>query len=1136
MSNALSKDLRNQLARVTLAAREAAERGARAALEHLAVHEKDYRVHMTVEARQLRNRLRARGRALGDVRDERTGTQEITRLVEDAAYEHWHRLLFTRFLAENHLLHTDAAHGTVPVTIAECEELASELGARDGFELACRFASETLPGVFRRDDPVLELRLAPNDEVALRKLLDSLPTEVFQADDALGWTYQFWQAKRKDEVNASGKKIGADELPAVTQLFTEDYMVEFLLHNTLGAWWAGKRGPVTAPTEEDARRAVALPGKDGLPAISWTYLRFIQDEATKTWRAATGTFDGWPKAAKDIRFLDPCMGSGHFPVFALLILARLRMEGEQVTAAQAVYATLRDNLYGLEIDPRCTQIGAFNLALTAWKVAGWQALPPFHIACCGLAPRAKLADWVKLAGNDDRKRRGMEQLYRLFEQAPELGSLINPLLARGDIVEADYQELAPLLEQALKDERADESTHELAVSAQGIAQAAQILTTEFALVATNVPFLGREKQSETLKSYVDQHYPTGRTDLACAMLKRSLDFCQSSGRAATVSPQYWLFLGRYKGFRRSILESDHIAIVARLGSGAFETIGGEVVNACLTVIGGPVDMSSQLACIDVSMVIGPDAKAAGLISCETTSLSQEQQKSNPDTVIGYQADPSKALLQEYCYCYQGLATSDNAQFICQFWELPIIQDGWVEFQMAPDRSQEVIGGHSWLLRWEDGNGRYARHAEALKAEGRLGGWRSGYEAWGKRGVAINRMGDLHAALYGGAMFDCNVAVVIPHKAADLPWLWSYLRSESYAHEVRRLTQKASVTNLTLIKVPVDRDSLIQELSSGAENLDSHSDDPTQWLVNGHPKGADEPLQVAVARLLGYQWPRQSGSSFPDCPALGPDGLEKYADRDGIVCLSPLNREQPAVSRLRALLAASFGKDWSAGKEHDVLAATGSDSSTLEEWLRDEFFEQHCALFHHRPFIWHIWDGRKDGFHALVNYHRLDNATLQKVTYSYLGDWMRQQEQDAKADKPGAAERLGAAKTLQAELAKILEGEPPYDVFVRWKPLKEQPLGWQPDLNDGVRLNIRPFMQAKDVGKKGAGLLQTKPNIKWEKDRGKEPERSKADFPWFWSAEEPPTDYQGGKEFTGHRWTDVHCSIAIKKKARAGAGR
>ena len=184
---------------------------------------------------------------------------------------------------------------------------------------------------------------------------------------------------------------------------------------------------------------------------------------------------------------------------------------------------------------------------------------------------------------------------------------------------------------------------------------------------------------------------------------------------------------------------------------------------------------------------------------------------------------------------------------------------------------------------------------------------------------------------------------------------------------------------------------------------------------------------------------------------------------------------------------------------------GAKQTNLEDWLRDAFFEQHCKLFHNRPFIWHIWDGRKDGFHALVNYHRLDYANLQKLTYSYLGDWIRQQEADAKADKPGAAERLGAARALEAELVKILEGEPPYDIFVRWKPLKEQPIGWHPDLNDGVRLNIRPFMLAKDVGKKGAGILRAKPNIKWDKDRGKEPHRDKADYPWFWYDTEPPTD-------------------------------
>ena len=528
MPSTLTKDQRSALEKLTLKAREAAETAARSALENLAVHEASYRTHMDEAARRLRNRLRARGRALGDRLDP-IGTQSIDQLAEAAAYEHWHRLLFTRFLADNHLLHTGAEHGGVPVTLAECDELAPELGARDGFDLARRFASETLPGIFRQDDPVLDLRLAPNHEVQLRRLLDELPSETFRTDDALGWTYQFWQAKRKDEVNRSGVKIGARELPAVTQLFTEDYMVEFLLHNSLGAWWAGKRmkdegGRMRFATEEDARRSVALPG------CPWEYLRFVKvppdDEPSDSpssfrlhpssfhWTPAAGTFDGWPKRAAEIRFLDPCMGSGHFLVFALPILVRLRMEEEGLSAAEAVAAVLRDNLHGLEIDERCTQIAAFNVALTAWKLGGYQPLPALHLACSGLAPNTPEATWIALAGDDERLRRGMASLYGLFKDAPVLGSLIDPRSIKGDLIDAGFGELQPLLAQALDADRGqDYERRELGVVAQGLAKAAEILAAQYALVATNVPYLSHGKQSEVLKSHCERNYTSYRHKL-----------------------------------------------------------------------------------------------------------------------------------------------------------------------------------------------------------------------------------------------------------------------------------------------------------------------------------------------------------------------------------------------------------------------------------------------------------------------------------------------------------------------------------------------------------------------------------------------------------------------------------------------
>jgi hypothetical protein len=222
-------------------------------------------------------------------------------------------------------------------------------------------------------------------------------------------------------------------------------------------------------------------------------------------------------------------------------------------------------------------------------------------------------------------------------------------------------------------------------------------------------------------------------------------------------------------------------------------------------------------------------------------------------------------------------------------------------------------------------------------------------------------------------------------------------------------------------------------------------------------------------------------------------------------------QRTAPERLRAVLAAAFDEGWSPEKEADLLAGVGYRGRSLEQWLRNGFFEQHCQVFHQRPFVWQIWDGRKDGFSALVNYHCLDRANLQKLIYTYLGEWIRVQRDSAAAGTAGADLRLAAAQELQTKLELILEGEPPYDIFVRWKPLEEQPISWEPDLNDGVRLNIRPFV--------AAGVLRKNPKITWGKDRGKDPETA----PWY-------------SVFKGDRINEHHLTLAEKRAAREAATR
>jgi hypothetical protein len=280
----------------------------------------------------------------------------------------------------------------------------------------------------------------------------------------------------------------------------------------------------------------------------------------------------------------------------------------------------------------------------------------------------------------------------------------------------------------------------------------------------------------------------------------------------------------------------------------------------------------------------------------------------------------------------------------------------------------------------------------------------------------------------------------------------------------------------------------------------------------------------VARLLGYRWPAETDPEMElsdesrqwvkKCEELLP-----YADEDGLVCIPAVRGEPKAEDRLISLLAKAYGDEWSTSKLNELLAAADHAGKSLESWLRDKFFIQHCKLFHHRPFIWQIWDGLRDGFSVLVNYHRLDYKLLETLIYTYLGDWITRQKHNIDEGQDGAEERLAAARALKKKLELILEGEKPYDIFVRWKPLEKQPIGWNPDINDGVRLNIRPFMTVPAVRKKGAGVLRDKPNIKWTKDRGKDVPSA----PWYHLGPE-----YGGNE--GDRINEHHLSLAEKQAA------
>jgi hypothetical protein len=1200
MATALDRSIRKILEKAITGkdgAREIAEDGARKALTELGVEDARRPDGLTRDQTDLRNRLRAHARSLGDPMQS-DGSIKANRLVREIAYEHWHRALFARFLAESNLLIDPEFK--VPVSLTQLEEVAKEEG-RDLVELAADWAEPMLPQIFRKGDPVLALTMPPETKAGVVEIVKGLPPAVFAADDSLGWIYQFWQADQKEQINESEVKVGADELPAVTQLFTEDYMVQFLLENTLGAWWAGKvlaADPAlaaSAGSEEELRERTSLPG------YRWTYLRFVREpresetygNATGSWRPAAGVFEGWPQAAKEVTVLDPCMGSGHFLVFALPILMAFRRAEEGLDERAAVKAVLAENLFGLEIDPRCTQIAAFALALASWKrLGGPEPLPRLNLACSGLAIGLGKVEFLKLAekiafkrgwkpttdllGDGatpfegaaiKREREGLSRLYDLFVLAPVLGSLINPRRTGSDLFAAGFDDLAELLGEVLEAGETNLETRETAIAAQGLATAAKLLSRTYTLAATNVPYLGRGKQSSELKGFLEQHYASAKNDLAFALLRRFLDLLNVGGTTCVVTPSNWTTIRSYKSFRRELLATGDVALLYHVGKSAFQDMNWWALPIGLYVFSNTVGnrVYAAIECAsDHRFSQKPIVARSGPIE-----LVAKQSVLNTDAArVRFSRMEAYSSLDEYCSSQQGITTGDTNKFGRAFWEIEKAE-GYRFWQSTVEGTSPYSGRHRAVL-WNRGG---------VAIEQEQGATLRGAATWGTKGILVNLMGKLPVTVSDGEINDDNSTRLIPSSDAYLAALWAYCSSDEFNEAVRRVDDSPKVMPNTVLDAEFDfahwREVAAERFPNGLPKPSSN--DPTQWLFDGHPRGsanqnftpnsntnprlvtphgvrpgmAEHPLQVVVARLLGYRWPRQVGSSFMDSPAVpDPDEVDRsgLVDTDGIVPLPALAGEADAATRLRDLIRVVWGPDYAEDTIRKLLAAEEAKTADLNTWLADEFFDDHCRLFHQTPFIWHIWDGVRGGFSAFINYHRLCEGNgagrrlLEKLRDSYLGEWIATQRRALAAGEAGAEERLIAAEYLRGELTKIIEGNPPYDIFVRWKPLFRQAIGWEPDIDDGVRLNIRPFLTAKpkNSGRRDGCILRFTPRVKKHAgaDRGTDPHREKEEFPWFWAEDHDveTEDFAGGPQFKGRRYNDFHYTREIKRNAREAKAR
>jgi hypothetical protein len=288
------------------------------------------------------------------------------------------------------------------------------------------------------------------------------------------------------------------------------------------------------------------------------------------------------------------------------------------------------------------------------------------------------------APNAQYVRQELRQLHASFSDAPLLGSLLDPARSlKNDLATSSYQTLTGLLRKALATERPqdllneDEDRWELALSAQGLLDAARILDTRFHLVITNVPYLGRADQCEQLRLYIENHFPKAQGDLANVFLDRALELIHPSCSVQLVMPRAWMFLPTYQDHRVDLLEHTSFRLLAVLGPRAFETITGEVVNVCLATFSNtPPNEATSFTGVDADKLRTPAEKARELKAGDLLTLSQKSQLSHPGARISLEALESKDLLARSAIATEGLSTGDGEQFLRFQWEQPLVKEVW----------------------------------------------------------------------------------------------------------------------------------------------------------------------------------------------------------------------------------------------------------------------------------------------------------------------------------------------------------------------------------------------------------------------------------------------------------------------------
>ena len=409
----------------------------------------------------------------------------------------------------------------------------------------CNDLSAALPFLFERVDDPTELLLPDNllnTDSVIRKMTSAIPEDNWKEVEIVGWLYQFYISEKKDELMKAKKAYKTEEIPAVTQLFTPNWIVKYLVQNSLGAKW------------------LATYPKSGLRAKMEYYIPPAEqsDEVKAKLKEIT------PSALnpEELTIVDPACGSGHILVEAYELLKEIYLE-RGYRARDIAGLILTKNLYGLEIDDRAAQLAGFALVMKAFA-------DDREIFKKGINPNIICLRSGNGAGSHFKEA---QELIDVFESAKTFGSLIR--------MPEDLQAKLPIIAKLLEKKKAGDIFEQKdAEAVEALLRQAEVLSKRYDCVIANPPYMGGRKYfNANLKEFANLKYPDTKADLFAMFIERGFEMAKDRiGYTALVTMQSWMFLLSFEKCREFWLTTKTLQSMAHLGARAFSTISGEVVT------------------------------------------------------------------------------------------------------------------------------------------------------------------------------------------------------------------------------------------------------------------------------------------------------------------------------------------------------------------------------------------------------------------------------------------------------------------------------------------------------------------------------------------------------------------------------